>query len=144
MIRFAACLPTSANIYKYVIKNLFIKSASIYLKGGIKMFKEILENENLSTNTKGGLYYHTTYNANLDLFTLGTRFKDANKLINLFDMAYNEDKTTALAILLYNLDIRNGKGERRVFKILFNHLCKIDIEYATRNEKESRNFPTIP
>jgi len=96
------------------------------------MFKEALENENLSINTKGGLYYPTTYNSNLDLFVLGTRFKFENELIALFDKAYLEDKILATAILLYNLDIRDGKGERRVFKILFHHLCKLDIEFARK------------
>jgi hypothetical protein len=57
------------------------------LKEECKMFKEAIENENLSINTKGGLYYPTTYNSYLDLIVLGTRFKIVNELIALFDKA---------------------------------------------------------
>lgn len=96
------------------------------------MFKEILENESVSLNTKGGLYYETSFDANLDLFVLGTRFKEEKELINLFDKAYLEDKILATSILLYNLDIREGKGERRIFKILFHNLCNKDIELAKK------------
>lgn len=96
------------------------------------MFKENLESNSYIENSKGGLYYKTTYNANLDLFTLATRYKDKSSLIRLFDNAFNEDTTIALAILLFNLDIRGGKGERRVFKTLFHHLCTINEEYALK------------
>ena len=96
------------------------------------MFKEILERGSVVENTKGGLYYKTTFDRNLDLFTLATRYKDSYELINLFDMAYAEDKETAILNLLHILDIRDGKGERRVFKTLFNHLCNIDVDLTEK------------
>ncbi len=96
------------------------------------MFKEILETESVVNNSKGGLYYSTSFNMNLDLFTLATRYKDSSELISLFDKAYKEDSEVAVLNLLHILDIRGGKGERRVFKILFNHLCKIDEELAKK------------
>jgi len=39
------------------------------------MFKKILETESVVNNSKGGLYYSTSFNMNLDLFTLATRYK---------------------------------------------------------------------
>jgi len=94
------------------------------------MFKEVLETESVVENTKGGLYYSTTYNKNLDLFTLATRYKSSYELIALFDKAYKENREVAILNLLHILDIRGGKGERRVFKIIFKHLCTIDEEMA--------------
>ena len=96
------------------------------------MFKEILETESVVENTKGGLYYSTTFNKNLDLFTLATRYKRTDELISLFDKAYKENSEVAILNLLHILDIRGGKGERRVFNILFNHLCDVNEELAKK------------
>ena len=78
------------------------------------------------------MYYYTTYCNNLDLFTLATRYKENYELIALFDKAYKEDRDVAIMNLLYILDIREGKGERRIFKILFHHLCSINKALAKK------------
>ena len=39
-------------------------------------------------------------------------------IIRLFNNALNENEDLALANLLYILDIRGGKGERRIFKVI--------------------------
>ena len=82
-----------------------------------------LEQNSLINNTKGGKYYASTFNANLNLFSGASRFDSEFKCVNKFIQAYNEDKELALANLLYILDIREGKGERRVFKTIFKYLC---------------------
>lgn len=104
------------------------------------MFKELLENNSTITNTKGGLYYNTTYNANLDLFILANRSKYNCDLELLFINAYNEDKLMATLNILHFLDIRGGKGERKVFKCLFHKLCLTDIELA---KKVLASIPTL-
>ncbi len=73
-------------------------------------------------NTKGGEYYLSSYDSNLDLFAGISRFNSDQEIINCFNNALIEDKETALANLLYFLDIRNGKGERRIFKVIFAYL----------------------
>ena len=55
--------------------------------------------------------------------------QDTDEIIRKYKIAFEEDKTLALANLLYILDIRDGKGERLLFKTIFGYLCK--------NEKES-------
>lgn len=75
------------------------------------------------TNMKGSEYYMTTYDSNLDVFTMLSRYNSAEDLIKLFNNALNENEELALANLLYVLDIRGGKGERRIFKIIFKDLC---------------------
>lgn len=91
-----------------------------------------MKKNNTITNTKGSEYYATTYDSNLDVFTMLTRFNNEDNIIRLFNNALNEDTNLALANLLYILDIRNGKGERRLFKIIYGSLCKNYPEYALR------------
>lgn len=75
------------------------------------------------TNTKGSEYYATTYDSNLDVFTMLSRYNSDEELIRLFNNALNENEDLALANLLYVLDIRGGKGERKIFKTIFKDLC---------------------
>ncbi|MGM9972403.1 MAG: DUF2828 family protein [Anaeroplasmataceae bacterium] len=91
---------------------------------------EELQNKTYTINTKGGLYYDTTFNANLDAFTMASRFMPEEKLQKLFINAYNENKELLAAIILYNLDIRGGKGERRIFKVFFHLMCLCDQDLA--------------
>lgn len=84
---------------------------------------EGIKGNNTITNTKGSKYYKTTYNNNLDFFCGLSRHDSKEKIIDLFDKALSEDEDLALANLLYILDIRNGKGERRIFKTIFRYLC---------------------
>lgn len=95
----------------------------------MNLIEGMLKKQTIS-NSKGGEYYHSTYNDNLDLFSGVNRYTDTDKMIRIFKNAFNEDKTLAIANLLYFLDIRNGKGERKVFKTLFRKLCSLDKEYA--------------
>lgn len=81
-------------------------------------------------NTKGGEYYATSYNSNLDFFAGISRYASEEKIQSAFSAAYEEDREIALANLLYALDIRSGKGERRIFKIAFEWLCHRHPETA--------------
>lgn len=82
-----------------------------------------MKKNNTITNSKGSLYYKETFDSNLDVFTSLSRYDDEDKITRLFNNALIEDETLALANLLYILDIRNGKGERRIFKTIFKNLC---------------------
>lgn len=86
-------------------------------------FIDVLKQNSTISNSKNGKYYKSTYNDNLDLFTSLSRYDDEDKLIKVFENAYKEDRILALANLLNYLDIRNGKGERRIFKTIFKYLC---------------------
>lgn len=92
-----------------------------------------LDNLKMNTtieNTKGSQYYISTYDANLDVFAGVSRFNDSDEIISKFKKALAEDKTLALANLLYILDIRGGKGERLIFKTIFRYLCQNERELA--------------
>lgn len=49
---------------------------------------------------------------------------------NRFKNALIENDEIALANLLYTLDIRNGKGERALFKSYFSALIEMNKDYA--------------
>lgn len=91
-----------------------------------------LKKENTVTNTKGGEYYETTYDSNLDIFSGISRYNDTDEIILKYKIALRENKDLALANLLYLLDIRNGKGERILFKDIFRYLCKNERELALK------------
>ncbi len=87
-----------------------------------------LKQKNTILNTKGSEYYHSAYDNNLDVFTLLSRNMEDSKVLRMFHRALDEDASLALANLLYLLDIRNGKGERRLFKLIYLDLC---LNYPT-------------
>ena len=74
----------------------------------------------------------STLNFNLDMFAYSSRdFKqDYKKNKNRFKNALIENDDVALANLLYTLDIRNGKGERALFKSYFSALIRMNKNYA--------------
>jgi hypothetical protein len=55
-----------------------------------------------------------------------------NEIITLFSKAYKEDKTLALKVLFYLADVREGQGERRLFRVLFKWLAEND-EFVAAN-----------
>lgn len=91
-----------------------------------------IKKNNTSVSINGSKYYDTSYNSNLDVFTMITRFNYEPNVINLFNNALIENEELALANLLYILDIREGKGERRLFKIIYKFLCNEYTNQALR------------
>ena len=49
-----------------------------------------MKKNNTITNTKGAEYYMTTYNSNLDVFTMLSRYNSDEEIIRLFNNALNE------------------------------------------------------
>lgn len=74
----------------------------------------------------------STLNFNLDMFAYSSRDpkQDYEKNKNRFKNALIENDEIALANLLYTLDIRNGKGERALFKSYFSALIEMNKDYA--------------
>lgn len=90
--------------------------------------------------TENGQYsLKSTRNAMIDLFgEIGAlRFRDPKDIESLFASAYAEDRLHAVKTLFYARDIREGLGERNVFRVIAKHLA--------HNHKEDIkiNFPII-
>lgn len=97
-------------------------------KGAAAMdFAEWIREQATKTYTENGaVARNTTGDARLDLFaTIGSlRRADPERIELLFAEAYQADPLFALKILFYARDIREGLGERRVFRILLQYLAE--------------------
>lgn len=61
------------------------------------------------------------------------RGEKEDEIINLFMAAYDEDPLSAMKLLFYVRDKEEGLGERRIFRIILNHLAKIKSSYLAAN-----------
>ena len=61
------------------------------------------------------------------------RDEKEEKIIDLFMKAYEEDKVKALKLLFYTRDKEQGLGERKIFRIIINHLGKMSCPYLKAN-----------
>jgi hypothetical protein len=80
----------------------------------------------------GAVSHSTTGTSLLDFFGKGgsMRSQPDDASITLFRSAYNEDKTIALKILFYLVDVREGQGERKLFRNCFKWLAQNDEKVA--------------
>lgn len=99
-------------------------------------FSEALKNESRKTYTENGAEaYNSTLNACLDLFgTIGALRERPQREVNeLFDEAYKENPLFATKILFYARDIREGCGERKVFRNLVKYIADKHPEALLNN-----------
>jgi hypothetical protein len=86
---------------------------------------ETLQIEN--TTTKNGM---TTNSSSLSecvnlFFSIGAmRGKGKDKVVTLFSKAFNEDPRTAMRILFWSRDVREGAGERQIFRDVMSYLVE--------------------
>jgi hypothetical protein len=97
-------------------------------------FSEALKTESTHTYTENGARaLNTTDNACLDLFSTIGALRERNdvEVEQLFSEAFAEDKLLATKILFYARDIREGCGERKVFRTLLKY-CATHCPEAIR------------
>ena len=87
---------------------------------------ELFTSANTLTYTlNGARTFSTSLDDCLDFFSVSgaLRRADEARIISLFEKAFDEDPVTALRILFYTRDIRNGGiGEKRVFRVIVKRL----------------------
>jgi len=67
-------------------------------------------------------------------FTIGAmRGQDKERLIRNFSLAFNEDPTRAMKILFWARDVRQGAGERQIFKDILVYLVENQSESLKKN-----------
>ena len=90
------------------------------------------ENNSLVETENGALEYKSSGSKLVDLNYAVSSLHGAEpqEICDLFDAAYAEDPKYAVLWLFYASDIREGLGERRLFRILFKHLCRLDLQYV--------------
>lgn len=97
---------------------------------------DAMRNESTKTYTENGARAkNTSGDACLDLFgSIGSlRSRDESDVQRLFAEAYKEDPLLSTKILFYARDIREGCGERKVFRDLITYLAKYHKEAIRPN-----------
>jgi hypothetical protein len=76
----------------------------------------------------GAVTFATSDSKVLDFFAQAgaMRGRSEDEIIELFKAAFEEDRTYTLKVLFYIRDIRNGQGERRVFRVCLKYLTTIE------------------
>ena len=99
------------------------------------MLEQLKEEANITLTENGAVTYISTRSHCLDLFgTIGAiRRSTENDIIGRFVKAYTEDKNLAMKTLFFARDVREGLGERRVFRVILNHLAKTEPESVRKN-----------
>ena len=90
------------------------------------------EEANVSVTENGALGYRTTGKELLDMnFAVASmRNMEPEQIVNKFVKAFYENKRLAVKWLFYASDVREGLGERRLFRILLQYLAQSHAEIA--------------
>ncbi|MBR3929828.1 MAG: DUF2828 family protein [Clostridia bacterium] len=99
-------------------------------------FKEQMKTEfNLTSTLNGAVTHSTSGDACLDFFAVsgGMRYRRKRDQIRLFEKAYIETPDLAMKLLFHVRDIRQGMGERQLFRTLLRHVAKVWPESAKKN-----------
>lgn len=90
---------------------------------------------NMSITENGAVGYKSSKSALLDLNYLVSSLRQASEdeIIRLFDKAFHENKEYAVKWLFFARDIREGLGERRLFRICYRRLVELDVDIFYKN-----------
>jgi len=82
------------------------------------------------------------HNALLNFFAKAgfLREEKTEEIINIFMAAYEKEPVSAMKLLFYTRDKQEGLGERRIFRVIINHLGKINSPYLQVNINLISNF----
>lgn len=98
---------------------------------------DLIENEmkGVSVTENGAVGYKTTGSALTDINykVSSLRNETEKEIIRLFDETYNENREYALKWLFFVRDVREGLGERRLFRICFRRLAELDSDLFIKN-----------
>ena len=96
---------------------------------------QLEKNASKTRTFNGAAAYSTTGEACLDFFSVagGMRYRSAYDQTRLFTRAYIENPELAMKLLFYIRDIREGMGERQLFRTLIRYVAKSWPESARKN-----------
>ena len=91
--------------------------------------------ENVTLTENGMVTNPTTLNKCVDLFfSIGAmRGKSQDKVVSLFNEAYNENPLVASKLLFWSRDVRSGAGERQIFRDILTHLTTTSPQTVRKN-----------
>lgn len=97
--------------------------------------KELKKQENLTRTENGAFGLKSSESALVDLNFKVSSLRDSSEeeIIELFDNAFYENPVYAVKWLFFARDIREGLGERRLFRICYRRLYELDDELFIKN-----------
>lgn len=95
--------------------------------------KSIIDLSNVTITENGDKAYKSSMNALVDLYYKSLRNVNEDELRILFKKSYEENAYLTRRMIAYIRDIRGGKGERRIGRVLLEELAKRDIEGLRNN-----------
>jgi hypothetical protein len=117
-----------------ILKNLKNKHGQDKESETYKMIeKAIIDLTNVTITENGDKAYKSSMNALVDLYYKSLRNVDENELRTLFQAAYKENAYLTRRMIAYIRDIRGGKGERFIGKVLLEELAAADINALRSN-----------
>lgn len=99
--------------------------------------KELEKQKNMTVTENGAIGYKTSGSALVDMNyqVSSLRSSDEEEIITLFDKVFRENREYALKWLFFARDVREGLGERRLFRICYARLYELDIDIFVANLK---------
>ncbi len=117
-----------------ILKNLKNKHSNNVESETYKMIeKAIIDLTNVTITENGDKAYKSSMNALVDLYYKSLRNVDEDELRTLFKAAYAENAYLTRRMIAYIRDIRGGKGERHIGKVLLEELAKADMNALRSN-----------
>lgn len=104
--------------------------------------EESKKQNNLTTTENGAIGYKTTGSALVDINYKVSSLRNSSEeeVIKLFDAAFNENKEYAIKWLFFARDIREGLGERRLFRLCYKRLSELDLDLFCKNLKNISEY----
>ena len=104
--------------------------------------EESKKQNNLITTENGAIGYRTTGSALVDINYKVSSLRNSSEeeVIKLFDAAFNENKEYAIKWLFFARDIREGLGERRLFRLCYKRLSELDLDLFCKNLKNISEY----
>lgn len=99
------------------------------------MLEDMKKNSNLTFTENGAVTHVTTGSDCLDLFSgIGAfRYKSDGEIIKSFIKAFTENPDMAMKILFFGRDVREGLGERKVFRTIISWLGNNEPKSIIKN-----------
>ena len=99
----------------------------------MNLIEDSIGNQSITEN--GAIGYKSSKSALVDLNyqVSSLRGSSEDEIIRLFDKAFDENKEYCVKWLFFARDVREGLGERRLFRICYRRLVELDVEIFYKN-----------
>ena len=97
------------------------------------LIEEKIGNKSITEN--GAVGYESSKSALVDINYLVSSLRQASEdeIISLFDKAFHENEEYCVKWLFFARDVREGLGERRLFRICYRRLIELDVDVFFKN-----------